>query len=179
VQQFGGQLAIYSTPGVGTTVRVLLPQETDLRPGRDDGRLAAATGRAAGRETILLAEDDDDVRELTARMLRDAGYTVVQARDGTEAARALARRADIDMLVTDVIMPGLDGPQLAERLAERDARLPVLFTSAYTRGLITHQGLLDPAVAYLEKPFTTASLTQKVRAALDSGRPARDPSGAG
>jgi CheY-like chemotaxis protein len=170
VQQFGGQLEIYSTEGVGTTVKVLLPQVIDLRPaGGADGSPAGAA--AFGRETILLAEDDDAVRELTARMLADAGYTVLQARDGAEAAGALACRDDIDMLVTDVIMPGLNGPQLAERLAERELGLPVLFTSAYTRGLITHHGLLDPAVAYLEKPFTTAALTQKVRAALDA-RPA-------
>jgi CheY-like chemotaxis protein len=171
VQQFGGHLDIYSTVGVGTTVRVLLPQVIDLgSTGGPDAAGPPAPDPAAGRETILLAEDDDAVRELTARMLAGAGYTVLQARDGTEAAGTLACRDDIDMLVTDVIMPGLDGPQLVKRLAEGELRLPVLFTSAYTRGLITHQGLLDPAVAYLEKPFTTAALTQKVRAALDDRR---------
>ena len=171
VRQAGGHLAIYSEPGVGTTVKVLLPQATEMRSPVVP---AAGPAPATGTETILLAEDDEAVRELVAGMLRTAGYTVVQARDGLEADSLLAVRSDIDMLVTDVIMPGLTGPQLVERLVAHDRQLPVLFTSAYTRGLISQEGLLDPAVSYLEKPFTPAELTSKVRAALDLGPRPRD-----
>ncbi len=178
VRQAGGHLAIHSEPGVGTTVKVLLPQATEMRSATPAG-MPAGPAAATGTETILLAEDDEEVRELVAGMLGAAGYTVVQARDGLEADSLLAVRSDIDMLVTDVIMPGLTGPQLVERLAAHDRQLPVLFTSAYTRGLITQDGLLDPAVGYLEKPFTPAALTSKVRAALDRGPRARDAAAPG
>ncbi|MCK9925813.1 ATP-binding protein [Frankia sp. Mgl5] len=148
-------------------------------PGGAPGRSAAPNDRhrpdaarhAWSCATILLAEDDDAVRRLAERVLRGAGYRVVSAADG-RAARTLARRlTSVDLLVTDVIMPGRNGRQLAEELTRMFPGLPVVFTSAYSRGMLADGGG-DLGVAYLPKPFTPTSLTETVRAALAVRRPA-------
>ncbi|WP_018503899.1 hybrid sensor histidine kinase/response regulator [Parafrankia discariae] len=142
------------------------------RPDVPDGRHRPDTARPAwGCATILLAEDDDAVRRLAERVLRGAGYRVICAADG-RAARTLARRlTSIDLLVTDVILPGRNGRQLAEELTRMFPDLPVVFTSAYSRGMLSDGGG-DLGVAYLPKPFTPTSLTETVRAALATRRPA-------
>jgi two-component system, cell cycle sensor histidine kinase and response regulator CckA len=125
---------------------------------------------ACGHETILLVEDDDAVRALSGRMLRAAGYTVVPARNGDEALAADLSRG-VDLLLTDVIMPGMNGVQLAERLVDRHPHLPVLFASGYTDGMVAQLGAPGRTTAHLDKPYTAVTLTQHVRAALD--RPIR------
>lgn len=144
-------------------------------PGRsaapNDRHRPDAARHAWSCATILLAEDDDAVRRLAERVLRGAGYRVVCAADG-RAARTLARRlTSVDLLVTDVILPGRNGRQLAEELTRMFPGLPVVFTSAYSRGMLTDGGG-DLGVAYLPKPFTPTSLTETVRAALAVRRPA-------
>ena len=160
VTQAGGRVQVTSRPGRGSRFDVYLPVTTAAAvPSRAD---RAPQRLATGTETILLVEDDPAVRTLTERILRTAGYQVLACTDGQHALAEAAANPGFDLLVTDVIMPGLNGRQLAERLTAQRPDLPVLFTSAYTRGV------LDSAAAFLEKPFTAAALTEQVRAVLDA-----------
>jgi CheY-like chemotaxis protein len=164
VTRAGGQVRVDSRPGGGTTFEVYLPAAA--APAAALGESVAPQRLAAGTGTILLVEDDPAVRQLTERILITAGYRVLVGVDG-EHALAVARTHDhIDLLVTDVIMPGMNGQQLADRLTDLRPGLPVIYTSAYTRGVLTHTGD-DRTVAFLDKPFTAAALTEKVRAVLD------------
>jgi two-component system cell cycle sensor histidine kinase/response regulator CckA len=126
----------------------------------------------AGDETILLVEDDERVRDLTRRILQDQGYTVLEARDGQEAlAVSAAHPGDIHLLLTDIVMPGMSGRVVAERLSQTRPRLKVLFTSGYTDDeTILRHGVPLTDVALLQKPFGAAALTGKVRQALDEKR---------
>jgi two-component system, cell cycle sensor histidine kinase and response regulator CckA len=162
VTRAGGHVRVDSRPGAGSTFEVYLPataaSAADVHAPHEPQRLIAGTG------TILLVEDDPAVRQLTERILTTAGYRVLLAVDG-EHALAVARAHDtIDLLVTDVIMPGMNGQQLADRLTEQRPGLPVIFMSAYTSGVLTH----TETVAFLDKPFTAAALTEKVHSVLDS-----------
>jgi two-component system, cell cycle sensor histidine kinase and response regulator CckA len=165
VTQAGGHVRVRSIPGAGTTFTVFLPataaSATDSTVGLGRQRLAT------GSETILLVEDDPAVRTLTERILSTAGYQVLASADGHRALALADERPDIDLLVTDVIMPGMNGRQLADRLTAARPGLPVVFTSAHTRGVLTETSD-NPAVAYLEKPFTAAAITDAVRAVLDA-----------
>jgi CheY-like chemotaxis protein len=185
VRQAAGHIAVYSELGVGTTVKVLLPlaagsggtDAVEDRPGPD---LAAEV--VGGTETILLVEDDDAVRGLGERILLGAGYAVICARDGDEALAADLSHG-IDLLVTDMVMPGMNGVELAGRLDARHPRLPVLLVSGYTESMATRLGLPGRAAAYLDKPYTAVTLNRQVRAVLDAqpaaGTPAVDPGGRG
>jgi len=165
VTRAGGQIRVDSRPGVGTTFEVYLPATAapadDVHEPRDPQRLTAGTG------TILLVEDDPAVRQLSERILTTAGYRVLIGVDGDHALDVASEHTGIDLLVTDVIMPGMNGQQLADRLTEALPGLPVLFMSAYTRGVLTHTEE-NGIVAFLDKPFTAAELTEKVRSVLDS-----------
>jgi CheY-like chemotaxis protein len=122
-----------------------------------------------GRETILLVEDEDAVRTLTRMVVQANGYTVLEASDPKEALHIAAHQQEpIQLLVSDVMMPGLGGPQLAERLLGQRPGLKVLFLSGYTDDAIVRQGVLQEEVNFLQKPFSTAALVQKVRAVLDA-----------
>ncbi len=124
-------------------------------------------------ETILLVEDEDAVRNLTRRLLENAGYTVLQASDA-EAALELAQRhaGRLDMLLTDVVMPGLSGPELARRLMSSRPGLRVLYVSGYPDETMASQGILEPDASFLQKPFTPETLARRVREILDSRAPA-------
>jgi PAS domain S-box-containing protein len=165
VTRTGGHIRVASQPGVGTTFEVYLPATLALPAAVPEAiepqRLTAGTG------TILLVEDDPAVRQLTERILTTAGYRVLIGVDGEHALVVARAQVDIDVLVTDVIMPGMNGQELADRLTELRPGLPVIFTSAYTRGVLTHTEE-DATVAFLEKPFTAAALTEKVRSILDT-----------
>jgi len=166
VTRAGGQVRVRSRPGAGTTFEVYLPATgapaaAAVGVAVEEKRLTAGTG------TILLVEDDPAVRQLTERILTTAGYRVLVGVDGEHALDVARGQPGIDLLVTDVIMPGMNGQQLADRLTELRPGLPVIFTSAYTRGVLTHTGD-DRTVAFLDKPFTAAALTGKVRSVLDS-----------
>ncbi len=168
VRQARGHILVDSELDVGTTFRVYLPMAPTAAPqpqlDREPDRLACGT------ETILLAEDDPAVRELTERILCTAGYQVLVAADGREAMSLAWEHPTVDLLLTDAIMPGMNGQQLADRLTVLIPGLPVLFTSAYSRGVLTKRHD-DPAVAYLNKPFTAAILTEKIRNVLDTRAP--------
>ena len=162
VTRAGGQVRVDSRPGAGSTFEVLLAAATTPAAAVDEAvesqRLTTGTG------TILLVEDDPAVRQLAERLLTTAGYRVLVGVDGEHALQVAAGHDDIDLLLTDVIMPGLNGQQLADRLTTLRPGLPVIFTSAYTRGVLSDTG----DVAFLDKPFTAAALTEKVRSVLDS-----------
>jgi two-component system cell cycle sensor histidine kinase/response regulator CckA len=166
VKQCGGDVQVYSEEGVGTTFKVYLP-----RVGPAAAPAAPAPVRPempAGRETVLLVEDDEGARELARRVLGSLGYTLLEARNGQEALRLAADYRDsIHLLLTDVVLPGMSGKALAEQLARSRPGLKTLFMSGYTDNAIAHHGVLDPGVAFLQKPFGPRELARKVRAVLD------------
>jgi PAS domain S-box-containing protein len=165
VKQSEGHVHVESAPGHGSTFRVYLP-----RVEEDDVAVASPARAAAvlGHERILLVEDDDEVRGLTREMLETRGYTVTDVADA-EAALALgpARLDAVDLLMTDVVMPGLSGPELAERLHARRPDLRVLYISGYTDDAIVRRGIPQSGAPLLEKPFSLESLTLAVRQALE------------
>jgi CheY-like chemotaxis protein len=169
VQQSGGSISLDSTPGKGTVVRIFLPLAQALREAPTV--LGADLERPRGSETILLAEDEEVVRDLVREILEGAGYTVLAAADGREALRLSKTHAgDVDMMVTDVVMPGLSGRELAERLWLSRPEMKVLYISGYTDIAVFDPGVLDPGSAFLQKPFSAPELTQKVREVLDTPR---------
>jgi PAS domain S-box-containing protein len=166
VKQSGGYVYVSSEPGQGTTFNVYLPRHQGANPVRE--RPATVPAHPEGVETILLVEDEEGVRVLTARVLRACGYTVLEAGHGTEGLQiAAAHEERIHLLVTDVILPGLSGKHLAKQLTARSAELKVLFISGYTAAIINPHGVLDPNTNFLQKPFSPAVLAQKVRDVLD------------
>ncbi|WP_310467071.1 PAS domain S-box protein [Sphingomonas sp.] len=168
VKQSGGHLKIYSEPGQGTTVKIYLPRHHGAETAEaEPARAAAPAGDRS--ETILLCEDDDDVRAFSAESLRELGYEVLEAGDG-EAALALLgpEQAPVHLLFTDVVLPGITGAVLADRARQLRPRLKVLFTTGYARNAIVHHGRLDPGVELLSKPFTYAELAKRIRDLLDA-----------
>jgi len=165
VTQSGGNIWVYSELGHGTTFKIYLP--------RVDTPVAAcdsAPPRVAvlGDETLLLVEDDAAVRRAAERILQVAGYHVLTAASGDEALGIAERHAgEIRLLLTDVVMPGMSGPEVAERLRQSRPSLEILFTSGYTDNAIVHHGVLDAGTHFLTKPFSVTDLTLKVRAVLD------------
>jgi two-component system, cell cycle sensor histidine kinase and response regulator CckA len=166
VQQSGGTVWVESTVGEGTTFRVYLPR-VDAPPERDRSRHPPA--RMHGSETILLVEDEDQVRRSVRSILSRNGYNVIESRDAGEAL-IVADTLDgpIHLLLTDVVMPRTSGPELAQRLAATRPAMRVLFMSGYTDDKLFRLGVREDAVAYLQKPLTTESLTKKVREVLDA-----------
>ena len=165
IKQSNGHIKLYSEPGEGTTVRMYLPQSTESTQGASDS--ISPLTPLTGTETILLVEDDEAVRDYAAAQLHALGYKVTTASHGVEALGILAGRQDIDLLFTDVVMPGgINGPELARRARELHPELAVLYTSGYTRNAIIHHGRLDPRVLLLSKPYQRAKLARMVRKAL-------------
>jgi CheY-like chemotaxis protein len=173
VKQSGGDIRLYSELGYGTTFKIYLPRvlETASEPAGATAIAAAATG---GDETVLLVEDEAEVRDLAREILEGGGYAVLQACDAQEAVLMAERHAGpIHLLLTDVIMPRQSGRALVERLRPLRPEMRVLYMSGYTNEAIVRHGVLDPDTLFIQKPFTPAGLAQKVRAALDrAARPA-------
>lgn len=175
VKQSRGHVRIYSELGEGTTVHLYLPRVmgSDGRGGRT-AEQGSVTPQGRG-EKILLVEDDDLVRDHLEAQLRALGYQVVTARNGPEGLEVLRQFADLDLLFTDVVMPGgMSGRDLADAARLLRPDLPVLFTSGYTENAIVHQGRLDAGVQLLNKPYRQQDLARKVRQVLDMGRSSRD-----
>lgn len=166
VKQSGGNISLYSEPQHGTTFKVYLPavdEPVEPQSHDRDGEKAIV-----GTETVLLVEDDDAVRDIAALSLQTYGYTVLPAENGNQALRIVERhRGQIDLLLTDVVMPGMSGRELAEVLGVQYPKLKVLFVSGYTDDSVIRHGILHVDVAFLQKPYSPTSLARKVREVLD------------
>ncbi|HYT62698.1 MAG TPA: response regulator, partial [Gemmatimonadales bacterium] len=167
VKQSGGNIWLYSEPGKGTTFKIYLPTVEALPA--DIGNVAPADAVRHGGGTVLVVEDDEQLRRLTHRALAAHGYTVLEA-DRGRAALDIARRHKgmIDLLLTDIVMPDTNGRELADTLRAARPGLRVLYMSGYPDGAIASHGMLEPGVAYLAKPFTTDAITRKVREVLEA-----------
>jgi two-component system, cell cycle sensor histidine kinase and response regulator CckA len=167
VKQSGGYIDIESTPGAGTTFKIYLPR-VDEEVEKRTQSLAATDRVATGRETILLVEDEDSLRKLTRATLAQSGYTVLEAKDGADAlAISSGHEGPIDLLLTDIVMPGMGGHALAGELTRRRPETRVVYMSGYTGQTYSSQGPIEPGSDFLAKPFTREVLTRKIREALD------------
>jgi CheY-like chemotaxis protein len=172
VKQSGGHVRIYSEDGEGTTVKIYLPRmiaavEESATPAGKPAD-SSTVPRAKPHETILLVEDNEGVRQYAKEVLEELGYSVLEAADAEQALRLVAKKPALDLLFTDVVLPGsLNGRDLAASLRQRYPDLPVLYTTGYTRNAIVHQGRLDPGVHLLNKPYSQQDLAHKVRELLD------------
>jgi len=167
VKQTGGNIWLYSEPGKGTTFKIYLPAIAALP--EDIGKVAPAEAPRRGAGTVLVVEDDEQLRRLTHRALDAQGYTVLVADRGATALDIARRhKGEIDLLLTDVIMPDTNGRKLAETIQAARPGMRVLYMSGYPDGAIASHGMLEPGVAYLAKPFTTEAITRRVREVLEA-----------
>jgi PAS domain S-box-containing protein len=167
VKQSGGHVKIYSEVGHGTTIKLYLPRMAG-NPVEDGGSAPEPIGQGKRSETIMVVEDDDDVRTFTVESLRELGYRVLEAHDGPSALRLLERQSEpLQLLLTDVVMPEMSGRVLADKARDHQPDLKVLFTTGYARNAIVHGGRLDAGVELLPKPFSYEALAAKVRELLD------------
>jgi hypothetical protein len=168
VKQSNGYIWVYTEPGQGTSFKIYLPRVAAAAEPPAPKPMTPAS--LNGSETILLAEDEESVRNLTRRILAAHGYTVLTAADGQEALRLADQHAGpIHLLLTDVVMPNMGGRQLAERVVSARPATKVLYLSGYTDDAIIHHGVLEPGIAFLQKPFTPQGLARKLREVLDAG----------
>jgi PAS domain S-box-containing protein len=167
VKQSGGYIWVYSEPGRGTTFKIYLPRVDE--PAAADGFDAVSGNVQRGTETVLLVEDDPQLRQLSSSVLAHCGYNVLVA-NGPEEGLAICRahQKEIRLLVTDVVMPKMNGRQLAEQVSKIAPDIRVLYISGYTNNAIVHYGVLDPGLWFLPKPFTLSALVSKVREILDA-----------
>jgi PAS domain S-box-containing protein len=170
VKQSGGNVWVYSEEGQGTTFKVYLPQVNPVLDIRKTEALSTAV--VGGTETVLLAEDEKLVRKFVRSILESNGYTVLEAQHGSEALRlALQHPGPIHLLLTDMVMPLMDGKLLAQRMLGLRPGIRVLYMSGYSENAVVHHGVLESGMAFIEKPFTVERLARKVREALDGGQP--------
>jgi CheY-like chemotaxis protein len=168
VKQSKGYIRVYSEPGRGTTFKVFLPRSNSPEEEIGAEAVQASAPVKSTLETVLLVEDEAGVRQLSKRILENAGYRVLEATNGDEAESVFARHADsIDVVVTDVIMPGCGGPELLSRLQIRAPALKVLYMSGYTEQSAANKAGIDRGLPFLQKPFTAAEFVRQVRVALD------------
>ncbi len=168
VKQSGGHVTIYSEPDQGTTVKLYFPRHTGA--GAIDPAPEARSPPASAGEVVLVVEDNDDVRAYSVMSLTELGYEVLEARDGEAALAVLEAQPRIDLLFTDVVLPGMSGRVLVDRAVAMRPDLRVLFTTGYSRNAIVHQGRLDAGVQLISKPFTFDQLGIRVRDTLDLPR---------
>ena len=169
IKQSNGHVKIYSEPGQGTTVKIYLPRYFGAALGTvtADDEMESEMPHAMPGEVILVVEDETFVRHVAVDSLRPLGYTVLQAADGNQALEILGTQPRVDLLFTDVVMPDMNGRQLADEAVKRSPNLKVIFTTGYTRNAVVHNGQIDPGVAFLQKPFQPSTLARKIRAVLD------------
>lgn len=169
VRQSGGHAKIYSEPGHGTSVKLYMPRQVGAHAAEADVEQAAAGLHGDGKELILVVEDEPAMRALSVETLQELGYRVLEADSGPTALRLLDAHADVSLLFTDVVMPGMNGRKLADEARRRRPDLKVLFTTGYTRNAVVHNGVLDPGVHLIGKAFTLDELAARVREVLDGG----------
>jgi CheY-like chemotaxis protein len=165
VQQAGGSVWVYSELGKGTTFKIYFPR---VAQATDKSAQTLRAGTPAGTETVLIVEDEQAVRMLMASVLKRAGYTVLEAGNGTEALQVCEKaHSSIDLVVSDVVMPEMSGPDLLKRLKEFKPDIKVLFVSGYTANAMVEHAAFDSKTPFLQKPFTAAGLARKVRESID------------
>jgi signal transduction histidine kinase/CheY-like chemotaxis protein len=173
VKQSGGHVRLYSELGVGTTIKIYLPRQLAAKPVVPDLSevvpVLSAESRAKKGETVLVVEDDPAVRDYAIGALEDLGYRVLASAGGQEVLERFATAGRVTLLFTDVVLGGeMSGKQIADRLHEIDPKLPVIFTTGYTRNAIVHHGHLDPGVNLINKPYTQRDLAEKFRKVIDA-----------
>jgi len=167
VKQTGGHIKIYSEIDRGTTVKIYLPRHVGLADTRQGAAGTLPLPQGSLNDTILVVEDDEHVRTMTAESLSELGYTVLQAASGMEALLLLEDNAAVDLIFTDIVMPQMSGRQLADAVLEKWPTIRVLYTTGYTRNAIVHNGVLDHGVSLLAKPFSLEQLAHKIREVLN------------
>jgi CheY-like chemotaxis protein len=166
IKQSDGHVKIYSEPGEGTTIKLYLPRhEGDETATSADENMDSERG---GGETILIVEDDDGVRQYASEILRDLNYQIIEAKDSATALRLLDADKKFDLLLTDVVLPGKNGRELASEVERRRPGTKVIFMTGYSRNAIVHHGRLDPGTELIPKPLTERVLARKIRQVLDS-----------
>jgi PAS domain S-box-containing protein len=175
IARSGGSVNVYSEVGLGTSFKVYFPRADPAEVAVEAP--APVLRRHAGASTVLVVEDEDGLRRLTQRLLEGLGYTVLTAADAGEALGLVESHAAIELLLTDVVMPGTSGPELARRLIERRPALKVIYMSGYTEETVVHHGVIDAGIAFLHKPFTAEALGRKLSETL--GVPAESAAGPG
>jgi PAS domain S-box-containing protein len=168
VRQSAGHVRIYSEVGEGTTVKIYLPRYRGESDSVKVEEGPSGVARAIGKETILVVEDDDALRAYTTESLTELGYYVLEATSGVAALEILNSDNSVDLLFTDVVMPGINGRQLADEATRGRPTLKVIFTTGYTRNAIVHHGRLDPGIHLISKPFSFQELAARIRARLDA-----------
>ncbi|MGQ9525847.1 MAG: response regulator, partial [Armatimonadota bacterium] len=177
VRQSGGNIWVYSEVGKGTTFKVYLPAAAGNEKQYDHAETTEEVAVLTGNETVLIVEDEDTVRFLARQVLEAHGYTVLTAESGADALTVSDEHSGtIHLLLTDVVMPGLSGKELADELCRRRPGLQVLYMSGYTDNAIVHHGVLDAGIAYIQKPFAPMVLATKVRSILDRSMKQAPPS---
>jgi nitrogen-specific signal transduction histidine kinase len=165
MKQSGGHVKIYSEPGEGTTIKLYLPRregdEADISIDSSEG-----SDRGQG-ETILIVEDDDGVRQYAAEILRDLNYQIIEAKDSATALRLLDAEKQFDLLLTDVVLPGKNGRELADEVERKRPEVKIIFMTGYSRNAIVHHGRLDAGTELIPKPLIERSLARKIRQVLD------------
>jgi len=168
VKQSGGHVKIYSEVDHGTTVKVYLPRHDGQATEMAAAQAPTDLPLGQSSEIVLVVEDEEKVRHVTVDALRELGYTVIQAASPSEALQQLSLHPNITLLLTDIVMPEMNGKKLSDRALELKPGLKVIFTTGYTRNAVVHNGILDAGVAFLPKPFSIEQLAKKVRQTLDS-----------
>jgi CheY-like chemotaxis protein len=166
MKQSDGHVRIYSEPGEGTTIKLYFPRrDGDEAALSGDDDIGSERGRG---ETILIVEDDDGVRQYASEILRDLNYQVIEAKDSASALRLLDADKKFDLLLTDVVLPGKNGRELAIEVEKRRPQTKVIFMTGYSRNAIVHHGRLDPGTELIQKPLVERVLARKIRQVLDS-----------
>jgi PAS domain S-box-containing protein len=178
VKQSGGYIDVYSEPGIGTTFKIYLPRADEaIAPQKPQTEMSTAL---RGHETVLMVEDEGALRTLTCSLLEMCGYVVLAAKNGAEALDISQRRTSpIDLLLTDMVMPGIGGRVLADQLVQLRPQIKVVYMSGYTGQAVGAHGILDPGSLFLQKPFTRDALARKLREALDGVPKSASATGAG
>jgi len=170
VKQSGGHVRIYSEPGQGTSVKLYLPRFLGTGDLAAKTELSYVVPTGSAGQIVLVVENEERVRQLTVAMLSELGYTVMDADGPASALRVLDTNPEVRLLFADIVMPDMNGRQLAEEAQRRNASLKVLYTTGYTRDAIVHNGVLDADVQLISKPFTLEQLANKAREVFDSPR---------